>query len=244
MRLPRSRRWIGAGLVTVVVLGAAIVGLGALVNARTFQLFGGLVDRVSTSAKVVALTFDDGPDPAGTAPLLDALAQTGTPATFYLIGQDMDAHPDLAAAIAAAGHELGNHTYSHERMVVVSPGFVADEVERTDDRIRRAGYRGDITFRPPNGKKLLTLPLYLSQHDRRTIMWDVEPNSYPEVDASAERIVDHVVARVRPGSIVLLHGMYAGREQTRRAVVPIIERLRNAGYRFVTVSQLLTFADR
>jgi peptidoglycan/xylan/chitin deacetylase (PgdA/CDA1 family) len=156
----------------------------------------------------------------------------------------MDAHPDLAAAIAAAGHELGNHTYSHERMVAVSPGFVADEVGRTDDRIRRAGYRGEITFRPPNGKKLLTLPLYLSQHGRRTIMWDVEPNSYPEVDASAERIVDHVVARVRPGSIVLLHGMYAGREQTRRAVVPIVERLRNAGYRFLTVSQLLTFADR
>ncbi|MGI5127942.1 polysaccharide deacetylase family protein [Pseudonocardia sp. CA-107938] len=226
------------------MLGAAAVGFDALVNARSFQLFGDLVDRVSTSEKVVALTFDDGPDPAGTGPLLDALARTGTPATFYLIGQDMAAHPDLTAAIAAAGHELGNHTYSHERMVFVSPGFVADEVERTDERIRQAGYRGEITFRPPNGKKLLTLPLYLSQHHRRTIMWDVEPNSYPEVDARAERIVDHVATHVRPGSIVLLHGMYAGREQTRRAVIPLIERLRNDGYRFVTVSQLLALADR
>jgi peptidoglycan/xylan/chitin deacetylase (PgdA/CDA1 family) len=73
-------------------------------------------------------------------------------------------------------------------------------------------------------------------------MWDIEPNSYPDVDVSAQRIVDHVVEHVRPGSIVLLHGMYPGREQTRDAVGPIIERLTSLGYRFVTVSELLTFA--
>jgi peptidoglycan-N-acetylglucosamine deacetylase len=153
----------------------------------------------------------------------------------------MAEHPDLARAIALAGHELGNHTYSHERMWFVSAGFVAGEVERTDALIRRAGYLGEITFRPPNGKKLLALPYYLEQHDRKTVMWDVEPDSDPEVDAHAERIVDFTVEHTRPGSIILLHGMYAGRDQTRLAVTPIIDRLKAEGYRFVTVSDLLTY---
>ena len=235
----RARTWRIISLVTVVVVVASLFGLSAVANARTFQLFGGLTDRVDTSAKVVALTFDDGPDPAGTRQLLDALASARVPATFYLVGRDMAEHPDLARAIALAGHELGNHTYSHERMWFVSASFVADEVEKTDKLIRKAGYLGEVTFRPPNGKKLLALPYYLDQHDRKTIMWDVEPDS--EVDASAQRIVDVAVENTRPGSIILLHGMYAGRDQSRLAVAPIIDRLKADGYRFVTVSELLTY---
>jgi peptidoglycan/xylan/chitin deacetylase (PgdA/CDA1 family) len=235
----RARTWRIISLVTVVVVVASLFGLSAIANARTFQLFGGLTNRVDTSAKVVALTFDDGPDPAGTSQLLDALARARVPATFYLVGRDMAEHPDLARAIVLAGHELGNHTYSHERMWFVSTSFVAEEVERTDRLIRRAGYLGEITFRPPNGKKLLALPYYLDQHDRRTIMWDVEPDS--EVDAPARRIADVAVENTRPGSIILLHGMYAGRDQSRLAVASIIDRLKADGYRFVTVSELLTY---
>lgn len=237
----RARKWTIISLVMVGVLVASLFGLSALANARSFQVFGDLVDRVDTSAKVVALTFDDGPDPAGTRQLLDALALAKVPATFYLIGQDIEKHPDLARDIASAGHELGNHTYSHERMVFVTPGFVAEEVEKTDALIRKAGYRGEITFRPPNGKKLFALPYYLDQHDRKTIMWDVEPNSDPEVDASAQRIADFTVEHTQPGSIILLHAMYAEREQSRLAVTPIVDRLKADGYRFVTVSDLLTY---
>ncbi|MFC0106418.1 polysaccharide deacetylase family protein [Kibdelosporangium aridum] len=240
----RARRWTIIAVVTVLVLVAGTFGLQALTSARTWQFFGGLTARVDTTQKVVALTFDDGPVPAGTQPLLDELARAQVPATFYLIGQDMEKHPELARSIVAAGHELGNHTYSHERMVLVTPGFVAEEVERTDKLIRDAGFQGEITFRPPNGKKLLALPYYLDEHNRKTIMWDVEPNTYPDVDASAERIVDFTVEHVRPGSIILLHGMYAGREQTRRAVGPILDRLKADGYRFVTVGELLTYQGK
>lgn len=238
----RARKWTITSLVAVVVLVASLFGLSAVANARTFQFFGGLTDRVDTTAKVVALTFDDGPDPAGARQLLDALERAEVPATFYLVGRDMAKHPDLARAIASAGHELGNHTYSHERMVFVSAGFVAEEVEKTDALIRQAGYQGEITFRPPNGKKLLALPHYLDQHNRKTIMWDVEPDSDPEIDA--QRIVDVAVEHTRPGSIILLHGMYAGRDQSRLAVTPIIDRLKADGYRFVTVSELLTYQEK
>ncbi|ALG15221.1 polysaccharide deacetylase [Kibdelosporangium phytohabitans] len=231
-------------MVTVLVLTGGVFGLQAVTSSRSFQFFGDLTERVDTSAKVVALTFDDGPDPAGAQQLLGDLARAQVPATFYLIGRDMEKHPELARAIVAAGHEVGNHTYSHERMVFVTPGFVAEEVERTDELIRAAGHQGEITFRPPNGKKLLALPHYLAEHNRRTIMWDVEPNTDPDVDASAAGIADHTLAHTRPGSIILLHGMYKNRDQTRQAVGPIADRLKADGYRFVTVRELLTYQGK
>jgi peptidoglycan-N-acetylglucosamine deacetylase len=239
----RARKWTIIALVVLVVLAGGAYGLNELASARGFQFFGGLTNRVETTEKVVALTFDDGPDPAGTQPLLDTLARADVRATFYLIGRDLTAHPDLGKAIAAAGHELGNHSFSHERMVLVSTGFVASEVERTDTLIRATGYQGEITFRPPNGKKLFTLPQYLSEHNRKTITWDVEPDSTLP-SGSASELVQDALAHVRPGSIILLHGMYASREQTRLAVEPLINRLREQGYRFVTVSSLLSFQGK
>ncbi|WP_433259984.1 polysaccharide deacetylase family protein [Actinosynnema sp. CS-041913] len=235
---PRARRWTVVVLVVLVVVPLGGVGVSVLANARTFQLFGGLTSRVETEDKVVALTFDDGPDPAGTRPLLEVLARRQVRGTFYLTGRELAAHPDLGEAIAAAGHEIGNHSYSHERMVFVTPDRVASEVDRTDAVIRETGYAGEITFRPPNGKKLFALPRYLDEHHRKTIMWDVEPDS-ANPDADADTIVADTVDQVRPGSIVLLHGMYPGRARTREALGPVIDRLRERGYRFVTVAELL-----
>jgi len=111
-------------------------------------------------------------------------------------------------------------------------------VDRTDAEIRRTGYRGPITFRPPYGKKLWTLPKYLSEHGRTTVTWDVEPDSAR--DANADQIVAETVDAVRPGSIILLHVMYEGRAASRAAIPRIVDELRADGYRFVTVSDLIT----
>jgi peptidoglycan/xylan/chitin deacetylase (PgdA/CDA1 family) len=153
------------------------------------------------------------------------------------MGGDLAAHPDLGRKIAQAGHEIGNHTYNHQRMVGVLPSTVAREIEDTDAKIRETGYRGDIHFRPPNGKKLFALPHYLSEHGRKTIMWDVEPDS--EGTPSAQQIEQDVLQQARPGSIILLHPMYSSRGQTRQALKPIIQKLEERGFRFVTVSALL-----
>jgi peptidoglycan/xylan/chitin deacetylase (PgdA/CDA1 family) len=231
------RRWAaGIGLVLAVTMVLAVGGY-FLTNSRSFQLAGRLVDRTDTSDKVVALTLDDGP--TALAPdVLRILADADVAATFYLNGRDLAARPDLGRAIAAAGHEIGNHTYSHRRMVFVTPRTVAAEVERTDEEIRRTGYRGPITFRPPYGKKLWTLPKYLSEHGRTTVTWDVEPDSAR--DANADQIVAETVDAVRPGSIILLHVMHEGRAASRAAIPRIVDELRADGYRFVTVSDLIT----
>jgi peptidoglycan/xylan/chitin deacetylase (PgdA/CDA1 family) len=231
------RRWAaGIGLVLAVTMVLAVGGY-FLMNSRSFQLAGRLVDRTDMSDKVVALTLDDGP--TALAPdVLRILAAADVAATFYLNGRDLAARPDLGRAIAAAGHEIGNHTYSHRRMVFVTPRTVAAEVERTDEEIRRTGYRGPITFRPPYGKKLWTLPKYLSEHGRTTVTWDVEPDSVR--DANADQIVAETVDAVRPGSIILLHVMHEGRAASRAAIPRIVDELRADGYRFVTVSDLIT----
>ncbi|AQA04173.1 polysaccharide deacetylase [Mycobacterium sp. MS1601] len=226
-------RWV-IGVATLVVV--TLLAGYTVMNARTFQLAGELVSRVDTADKVVALTFDDGPSDH-TPEVLGMLAEADVPATFYLNGADLDQFPAHGAAIAQAGHQIGNHTYTHRRMVFVSPSTVADEVQRTDAAIARTGYRGTVTFRPPYCKKLWSLPRYLAAHHRVTVTWDVEPDSAG--NPSTAEIVEETVRDVRPGSIILLHVMADSRAPSRAAVPLIIDRLRADGYRFVTVTDLL-----
>ncbi len=226
---------------TAVVLIAVVVlafGVLRLSKSRTFQLFGEIVSRVETRQRVVALTFDDGPAP-NVSEVLDTLADRKVKATFFLIGSNIESDPDDAKRIVAAGHQVGNHTWSHDRMIFKLPSFIAREIEETDRLIRAAGYRGEIDFRAPYCKKLVALPLYLARHHRRDITWDVEPETDPEIDGHTDRIVADVLAHARPGSIILLHPIYKQRTATRAAIAPIIDGLRARGFTFVTVSQLL-----
>ncbi|WP_433198391.1 polysaccharide deacetylase family protein [Nocardia sp. CA-107356] len=230
------RRLLIGGALSVVVVVLLGVGTYYLMNSRTYQLAGRLVHRVDTDAKVVALTIDDGPS-AKYPEVLKVLADAQIPATFYLIGEYLAAQPAAGRAIAQAGHELGNHSYTHRRMVFVSADTVRDELERTDAEIAETGYQGPITFRPPFGKKLWALPKYLSDHDRTTVTWDVEPDSGKV--ASTDEIVAETVAEVRPGSIVLLH-VWSDQGAASLAAIPrIVSELRSRGYSFVTVSNLI-----
>ncbi|HET6231370.1 MAG TPA: polysaccharide deacetylase family protein [Longimicrobiaceae bacterium] len=238
MRFFRSHRWIVA-LTAAAGVCLLLIGAYTLVSSRTWQTFGRIVPRVETREKVVALTFDDGPTPLGIDSVLPMLQRRGVRATFFVTGAETERHPDLARRLVAAGEELGNHTWSHPRMLLKPPAFIRGEIERTDLQIRAAGYHRPILFRPPFGKKGIALPLYLSRHGRTTVTWDVEPDSYAEVAATPEGIVRHVLERTRPGSIILLHVMYPSRATSRAAVPGIVDGLRARGYRFVTVSEMV-----
>ena len=237
----RLYRIVIIGLLLCTLLG---VVLWKISSSRTFQLFGDIVPKVTTSSRIIALTFDDGPTHGYTDSILAILEEANVTATFFVTGGELEANPVEGRKIVAAGHEIGNHTWSHERMVLVSQAFIRQEIERTDSLIRRAGYTGVIHFRPPYGKKLVGLPWYLSQTNRKTIMWNVEPDSYDDVAADPNRIVEYVAAETGPGSIIILHVMYPSRSTSMKAVRGIIERLQKQGYRFVTVSQLLAAAER
>ncbi|MER2536586.1 MAG: polysaccharide deacetylase family protein [Rhizobiaceae bacterium] len=234
-----GRKLVMGGALALAAVVLALAGLRQVGNARTYQAFGDLVWRVETAAPVIALTFDDGPSPRYTQEVLAILRAHDVPATFFLTGREIEANPDLARAIVAAGHEVGNHSYSHRRMIFTLPATVAREVEDTDAAIRAAGYAGEILFRPPYGKKLLALPWYLSRHGRTSVTWDIEPESHPAMAASPEAMTAHVLDRARPGSIVIMHVMYPSRETSRQALPAIIEGLRAKGFFFATVSGLI-----
>jgi peptidoglycan/xylan/chitin deacetylase (PgdA/CDA1 family) len=225
--------------VLLALLLLAGLGLWKLSNARSWQLFGTIVSRVETDRKLVALTLDDGPTPGYTERALAVLREKRVHATFYLEGKHADRHPELVRAIAADGHEIGNHSYSHMRMVFLPYGEVKREVEGAEAALRRAGYTAPLTFRPPYGKKLGALPYYLHSRGIVTVTWDVEPETDPAVGADAQRIVRQVAERVRPGSIILLHVMFASRAPSAAALPQLIDALRKQGYEFATVSALM-----
>lgn len=228
--------------VLIAILPAAVIlaiGTRELARSRRYQLFGRLVPRVETQQRIVALTFDDGPNSEYVGKILSVLAARSVHATFFVTGAELSASPDAGRMIVAAGHELGNHTWSHDRMILKSYSFYRKELDDTDSLIRTTGQASEIYFRPPFCYKLVGLPWYLSKVNKATVTWDIEPDSYPEVAASPEGILAHVVERVRPGSIILLHVWYKSRQTSRDSVPLIIEALQTQGYRFVTVGQLL-----
>lgn len=226
--------------IILVLFGSA--ALWRLASQPDFQLFGTLVAKVETQKKVIALTFDDGPVPGKTEQILSILAMQQVPATFFLIGNDIEKHPELVEKILSGGHQVGNHSYSHQRMIFKTPSFVASEVEKTDALLRMLGVTGEIYFRPPYGKKLLVLPWYLQENRRMAVTWSLAPEDFPQVNRSVNELVDYTVKNVTPGSIILLHVMYDSREKTMQAVPEIIKQLKAQGYTFVTVQGLLESA--
>jgi peptidoglycan/xylan/chitin deacetylase (PgdA/CDA1 family) len=238
------RRGFAVALVATLALLAALAGLRELARARSVQLFGRIIHRVDTAEPQVALTFDDGPTPLVLDSIVGLLASRGVRATFFVPGASVAEAPSLARRLVTAGHELGNHSYSHQRMVLRSMGFVRAEVERTDSLIRAVGHQGAIHFRPPYGYKLVVLPWYLARTGRATVTCDIEPDSYPAVAATRDGIVHHVLEYVRPGSIILLHIWYPSRATSLAAVGPLIDSLHARGYDVGTVRDLLASASR
>lgn len=205
-----------------------------LMNSRTYQLFGGLTNHVETSQKVVALTFDDGPT-KNVDQLLPLLDKYNAKATFFVIGNELEKNLEEGKKIAQAGHQIGNHSYSHKRMVFKTPSFIQQEIEKTNTLIRKTGYKGPIDFRPPNGKKLVGLPYYLNKHHMDTITWNLEPDTYY---TSVSDKVDYVEKNVKPGSIILMHPMYDDTGKELKGIEGILATLSKEGYKFVTVNQL------
>lgn len=237
-------------IITIIVVLSMVVSLSGLLfnlsKSRTFQFFGGLTHRVETTEKVVALTFDDAPSPF-VPEVLETLKAYDTVATFYVIGQGIEKYPEESKLIVDANMELGNHSYSHKRFLLKSYSFIETEVQNTNVLIRSTGYLGNITFRPPNGKKLFGLPMYLRSQNIKTIMWDVEPDTYTdnlEGDAKTKFLIEHTLSNTKPGSIILLHPFCEGCISARMAIGPIIEGLKSQGFKFVTVSELLKYQSQ
>jgi peptidoglycan-N-acetylglucosamine deacetylase len=228
-------------LALVILVMLSCVGIYKFCNSRNSQLIGTIVCRKDTENKIVALTFDDGPTNK-TDLVLDILEHYGVKATFFLTGNEMNRAPEQLDRIVAAGHSIGNHSYSHKSLMFKAPGFIRNEVEATDKIIRESGFQKKIFFRPPYCKKLFYLPWYLYRTNRTTVTWDIEPDSKGGKNLTSEKIIENVKQNIKPGSVILLHAMYKSRETSLGALPGIIEWLQKDGYTLVTVNEM--FGDK
>ncbi|MDN4071828.1 polysaccharide deacetylase family protein [Fictibacillus terranigra] len=221
-------------LMVFLILFLVLAGTYKLMNARNFQLFSGLTSHVETKQKVVAITFDDGPT-MNVDKLLPILERYHAKGTFFLIGNELEKNMAEGKRIAKAGHQIGNHTYSHKRMVLKSPSFIKQELKKTNALIRQTGYEGTIDFRPPNGKKLIGLPYYTNKLNMDTITWNLEPDTYYTAVSDKVR---YVTKNVKPGSIILFHPMYDRSGNELESIEKTLDVLSKKGYKFVTVNEL------
>lgn len=215
--------------------------LRRLTYSSRIQLLGKFVDRVKTQEKVVALTYDDGPNPPYTDRLLDVLNRLEVKATFFVLGKQVELYPETAKAIVSEGHELGNHSYSHPQMIRKTPAFLKSEIQKTDRLLRELGVTGNIHFRPPFGLKFLMLPYTLMRLGKVSVLWNLDSEDYQISDPTV--VVDNLLARVSPGSIILLHDALDDLKGDRSVAIAatelLVEKLRSQGYAFKTVSELL-----
>ncbi|MBA2628945.1 MAG: polysaccharide deacetylase family protein [Rickettsiaceae bacterium] len=228
------------------LIGLFILGCGAgtiywLKEHTSPQLIGKAYFSVKTDKKIVALTFDDGPSVPVTNDILDLLKEYQIKATFFILGKHAQIYPELVQKIYQDGHELGNHSWSHERLIFKSPTFIRNEIEHTDKVIRSLGYLGPIHFRAPYGNKLLVLPWILDGMNRPHILFDVIAKDWE--DYSPHIIAKLVIEQIHEGAIILLHDAdgdgNADRSKTTQALKIIIENVKSRGYKFVPISELL-----
>jgi len=185
--------------------------------------------------KVIALTFDDGPWPDSIR-ILDILRENDVKATFFWLGQNVPRYPEIVRRTIAEGHAIGNHTWNH-RYPNMDAATAAAEVDNTAAKIfQETGVR-TVLFRPPGGYLNNGVAAYAKRKNYAVVMWSIDTKDY--LQPAAKTLADRVIRQAHPGAIVLMHDGGGSRRRTVEALPMIIQRLRQQGYRFATVQELL-----
>ena len=218
-------------LIAAAIYASAAIGSGVYVKAAC---------RAVTDEKVVALTFDDAPDPIQTPRVLEVLRQHPVQAAFFCIGNRAEAHPDVVRQIVAEGHLIGNHSYSHSnRFPLFSRRKMQLDMERCDAALAQCTPAGNAMklFRPPFGVTNPTVAAAVKSLGYTVIGWSVRSfDTVRDPDAAFKRICN----RIRPGSIVLLHDRLP---QSHTLLDRLLKYLRDNGYRVERADRLLNLTS-
>ncbi|MEG4803943.1 polysaccharide deacetylase family protein [Microcoleus sp. ARI1-B5] len=198
--------------------------------------------KVQDSEKVIALTVDDGPWPETTEQMLDIFKQNDVKATFFWIGKSLESSPEIARRVVAEGHAIGNHTW-HHWYDPMDAATAANEIDRTAKLIYETTGVKTSFFRPPGGVLNNGLAKYAKEQNYSVVMWSVtSADTDPRAQPSA--FVENVLKGAKPGAIVLMHDGGGDRSRTIKALPEMIAGLKQQGYRFVTVPELLEMQEQ
>ena len=229
------------GILTTITAAAAASYAGYATMAPGAQLYGRTLTHGSDPGQI-AFTYDDGPNDPHTLRLLDVLASHGAKATFFLIGRYVKQRPDIARAIQAAGHAIGNHTYTHPNLILVSESKLKQELSNCRKALEDAISAPVTLFRPPFGGRRPNVLRTVRAMGMEPVLWSV--TSFDWRARSAQYIVNKVskqLDRTTQGEIVLLHdGGHLGFGAERRFTVEATEVLLNkyANKKFVAIPQM------
>jgi peptidoglycan/xylan/chitin deacetylase (PgdA/CDA1 family) len=232
-------------LLGLTTAAAAASAAGYQSMAPTGQWFGRTFARGMRGSKQIALTYDDGPNDPHTLRLLDVLAKHSVRATFFMIGRYVQQRPDIARAVAQAGHIIGNHTFTHPLLIFKPEAQTRAELVDCQQALQEAIGKPANLFRPPfGGRRPATLRIARSL-GLQPVMWNV--TGYDWTAPPAAVIEKKVARQMRGGDVILLHdgghrALGADRAQTVIATDNLIRRYRDQGYEFVTVEEMRAFS--
>ena len=207
-----------------------MTGLISTLNAANPEI----LNRVATDQKLVALTFDDGPDEQ-TLNLMKLIEAEGGKATFFIVGKNIPREAEVLRATARAGHELGNHSFTHSSLPKLSPEEMRAEVADTQKLIEKMTGRRPVLFRAPYLDYDDTLHRILREEQLQAVNANLSVQDW-DAATTVEQIIERATTDLVAGSIILMHSWP---EHTLAAMPEILRILRERGYRMVTVSELL-----
>ena len=191
------------------------------------------------AGKYVALTFDDGPHPKYTPEILDILKENDAKATFFVIGKNAKNYPELILREKEEGHEIGNHTYSHPDMKGISVDKAVEEIMLTQETISEITGVRPVLFRAPGGVFSNELVLMLENIECKPVLWSWKQDTKDWSLPSVKTVVNTVLNNINDGDIILFHDYNMKGSPTPEALKIILPKLKEMGYNFVTVSELI-----
>ena len=205
------------------------------------QVYGNTFTGLPAGTRKLAITFDDGPNDPWTPRLLDVLAGHNVRATFFMIGSYVRRHPDIARMVAA-GHDIGNHTFSHPNLIFTSPASARTELAQCNASIEDATGQPAVFFRPPFGGRRPDVLRAVAAAGLQTIMW--RASSYDWSLPTSDAIVNRVQGQIRGGEVILMHdgshrSFGSDRSRTIAAADELIRHYRDQGYEFLSVGEML-----
>jgi peptidoglycan/xylan/chitin deacetylase (PgdA/CDA1 family) len=228
----------GRLLMAVLFVLPLVVGPGPWARAAGEVRPARLVKAALTTKKVMALTFDDGPNRRYTPRVIELLKRNGAKATFFVIGREVVRFPDMVKAERDAGFEVANHGMHHRFLKGLDEAAVTEDVRGGEEAIEAAGGGHPTLYRLPGGVSDATAMAVLGRLGYTVVGWSIDCRDW-RPGMTADRIEKIILDEAGPGKIIILHDGPARRDATLQAVERVLPKLRAQGYRLVTVSELL-----